>query len=76
METLIITLIWFVISIICYYINKEINVRKYKNNETWCWEDVRVNIVFSILIPLTVGYWIYVICSKLPKLPEQPPKWL
>jgi hypothetical protein len=75
METLIGILIYLAIVIICYYINKYIVV-KYNKDNTWEWEDVRVNLFFSFFTPLSIVIWIMLLIHKCPALPEKPPKWL
>ena len=75
METLIGILIYLIIAIICYYINRYI-VIKYEKDTKWKWDDVRLNLIFSFIIPLSIVIWIMLLISKCPSLPEKPPKWL
>jgi hypothetical protein len=74
MNTFITILILLVIMIICYYINRYI-VRTV-NHAYYGWNEVRMNLLMSIFIPLSVGYWILYIINIIPSLPEEPPKWL
>lgn len=75
METFIIILVILTIMISCYYINKSI-FNKENKNELWNWGDVKLNLVFSIFIPMSIVFWIIYIIYKIPSLPEKPPKWL
>lgn len=74
METLITILILLSIMIICYYINRYIV--KSINKSEYTWNEVRINLLMSIFIPASIGYWILYIINIIPSLPEEPPKWL
>lgn len=74
METFITILIILVTMIICYYINRY--VFRENENKPWEWEDVKMNCLISIIIPISIIFWIMYIIYKLPSLPEEPPKWL
>ena len=74
METFITILILLAIMIICYYINRYIV--KYTNKADYGWNEVRINLLMSIFIPVSFGYWIIYLSNILPSFPEEPPKWL
>lgn len=72
-----ILLIWLAVSIICYIINRKILLLDTKkNNSEYRWLDVKQNFLISIIFPISIIFWIWCICMKLPSLPENPPKWL
>lgn len=75
MNTLIGILIYLSIVIICYRINKYIE-SKYSKEQPWSWSDVKINLLISFCIPLSIVYWITLLVHKCPSLPEEPPKWL
>ena len=75
MNTLIGILIYLSIVIICYRINKYIE-SKYQKENPWNWDDVKINLLISFVIPLSIVYWIILLVNKCPALPEKPPKWL
>lgn len=74
MNTFVTVLIVILIMIICYYINRYIV--KIANKAEYGWNEVRINLLMSIFIPVSVGYWILYIINIIPSLPEEPPKWL
>ena len=74
METLKLILLILTIMIICYYINRYIV--KIANKAEYGWNEVRINLLMSIFIPVSVGYWILYIINIIPSLPERPPKWM
>ena len=74
METFITILIVLTVMIICYYINRYIV--KVVNKTDYGWNEVRINLLMSIFIPFSIGYWILYIINIIPSLPEEPPKWL
>jgi len=74
METFITILILLVIMIICYYINRYIV--KSVNKADYGWNEVRINLLMSIFIPVSTIYWLLYLINIIPSLPEEPPKWL
>ena len=74
METFITILILLVVMIICYYINRYIV--KYANRANYGWNEVRINLLMSIFIPVSFVYWIIYVVNIIPSLPEKPPRWL
>ena len=74
METFITILILLAIMISCYYINRYIV--KYANKADYGWNEVRINLLMSIFIPVSVGYWILYLVNIIPSLPEEPPRWM
>ena len=74
METFITILILLTIMIICYYINRYII--KIVNKTEYTWDEVKTNLLMSIFIPFSIGYWIIYLASITPSFPEEPPKWL
>ena len=74
MNTFITILILLTIIIICYYINRYIV--KSVNKAEYSWNEVRINLLMSIFIPASVGYWVLYLINIIPLLPEHPPKWL
>ena len=74
METFITILIVLAIMIVCYYINR--HIVKVANKADYGWNEVRINLLMSIFIPVSVGYWILYLVNIIPSLPEEPPKWL
>lgn len=74
METFITILIVLTVMIICYYINRYIV--KIANKAKYGWNEVRINLLISILFPFSVVYWMIYLISIIPSLPEEPPKWL
>jgi hypothetical protein len=76
METFIGILIYLAIVIICYYLNKKLVISSTGYENIWSWEDVRLNLFFSITILPSIVVWLYYIKFKLPGFPEKPPRWL
>ena len=74
METFITILITLSIMIFCYYINRYII--KFVNKAEYGWNEVRINLLMSIFIPISLIYWIIYIVNIIPSLPEKPPRWL
>ena len=74
METFITILILLAIMIICYYINRYI-VKKV-NKSDYSWNEVRINLLMSIFIPVSISYWLIYLINITPSLPENPPKWM
>ena len=74
MKIFITILTILLIMIMCYYINRYIV--KITNKTEYGWNEVRINLLMSIFIPVSFGYWIIYIIYKIPSLPEKPPKWL
>ena len=74
METFITILIVLTTMIICYYINRFIVKDINKTNYTW--NEVRINLLMSIFIPISFVYWIIYLINIIPLLPEKPPRWL
>jgi len=74
METFITILIILATMIICYYINRYIIKSNNKTNYTW--NEVKTNLLMSIVIIPSFVYWIIYLLSILPSLPEEPPRWL
>lgn len=74
MKTFITILLLISIMITCYYINRFIVTKVNKND--YSWNEVKTNIIISIIIPLSVGYWIMYLLSLAPSFPEKPPRWL
>jgi len=74
METLIIILIILATMISCYYINRYI-VRTV-NQAYYGWNEFRINLLMSIFIPVSFGYWIVYLINIIPSLPEEPPRWM
>lgn len=74
METFITILIVLAIMIICYYINRYIV--KVVNKAEYGWNEVRINLLMSIFIPVSFVYWIIYLINVVPSLPEEPPRWL
>lgn len=76
METLITILLIIITQIICYYINKTILKKTLKHDSVYNWQLVNTNLLMSFFIAPSVIYWILVFILNLPRLPEEPPKWL
>lgn len=76
MNTFITILLFIVIMIICYYINKRIFKLHLKGGDKYNWTSVNTNLIMSIFIFPSVIYWILVILYNLPKFPEGPPRWM
>ncbi len=76
MNVLISTLLYFIIMIICYNINKHLLILNLKSNNNYNWEIVSKNLFISILIIPSFFYWIIIGLYKIPNIPETPPKWL
>lgn len=74
METFITILIVLLIMIMCYYINRYIV--KTVNKTEYGWNEVRINLLMSIFIPVSFVYWIIYLINIIPSLPEKPPRWL
>lgn len=71
MEYLLIPLI-----LVCYYINRRILRTSLKTGNVYSWEMMIINLIISIIIPVSIGFWIIVIINKLPKFRDTPPDWL
>jgi len=74
METFITILIILAIMISCYYINRYIV--KTVNKAEYGWNEVRINLLMSIFIPASIGYWVLYLINVMPSLPDEPPRWL
>ena len=73
MTTFEIIMIVIMTIICCYYINRKI-LKSF--GEDCEWRTVFANLAMSILIPISIIYWMLFISYKLPAFPEKPPKWL
>lgn len=74
METFIGILIYLAIVIICYYVTR--NIVKNVNKAEYEWNEVKINLLMSIFIPVAIGYWILYLVNITPSFPEKPPRWL
>ena len=74
METFITILILLASMIMCYYINRYIV--KDINKTYYTWNEVKTNLLMSIIIIPSFIYWIIYIVNIIPSLPEKPPRWL
>ena len=74
METFITILIVLTTMIICYYINRYIV--KDINKTYYSWEEVKTNLLMSIIIIPSFVYWLIYLVNIIPSLPEKPPRWL
>jgi len=72
MEYLLIPLI----VVICYYINRRILRINLKTGNIYTWEMMVTNLIISIIIPLSIGFWFIVLINKLPRFKDTPPDWL
>lgn len=76
METIIGVSSYLLIIFICYYINRYIVKKTCEESNIWDWSDVKTNVLFSFIFPLSILYWLWLLISNIPRLPEEPPKWL
>lgn len=76
METIIGVSSYLLIIFICYYINRYIVKKTCEESNIWDWSDVKTNVLFSFIFPLSILYWLWLLISNIPSLPEEPPKWL
>jgi hypothetical protein len=76
MNTIQIILVYIIIVITFYYINRRLLIDNLSRGNTYNWDMVTVNMCCSLIIFPSVMYWIILIIFKLPKFPKRPPKWL
>lgn len=62
---------WLVAAGISYYINKQIKMQKFP---WWNWDDVRICMVISVVLPFISTLLMLIVFSDSPK--TKPPKWL
>jgi len=67
-------IIYIILYICSYYTTRYLVKSNFEEYETWRWEEIKVNLFFSlfIIVPL-----ILIIIHKLENIDEiKPPKWL
>lgn len=70
-------MIYFIIYIIGYIIAYYIcRYEEREINSSYSWEDVKQNLMFSLLSYILILIWIIVTIKDSIKLPKNPPKWL
>lgn len=66
-------IIYIILYICSYYATRYLVKSSFEEYETWSWEEIKLNLFFSLILVLPL---ILVILNKLEKIKIKPPKWL